>query len=401
MSISQFDTEIEKLKYYKERISQELVRTGIHIDNDAINKRLEAINTSLAIFQYKDVQEKTQFDVDKFNTDFECIYTDLEILYKLVYKYCIDEYEKIKAYAETHLTNLESIARKYELKTKFEIGSTSLGETVFFQTSGFDKDIDNEVTKIDLGSVQVTPASKIACIIDTNNVDDSQIIFNIGGQTCLPYSFNHDYVTIPGERKARVYNYTVNDGINAAVMRTMNIDSFTPSPNNAYTIFAGYNMIKNSSDSFIKLIDLSNKKSISCSSPSQTNKSGKVTFYVKDGSYVKFDFAYKPDYTNFSGTYIDNLKSVEFIEIDYTNITTFNIVTDGKIYADKKNGIIKDNFLYYPDILPDVSKYTIIEYTNDKKIPVNVSVSINGQNTETGPLINMIALKQLPGDDNL
>ena len=150
-----------------------------------------------------------------------------------------------------------------------------------------------------------------------------------------------------------------------------------------------------------KLIDLSNKKSISCSSPSQTNKRGKVTFYVKDGSYIKFDFAYKPDYTNFSGTYIDNLKSVEFIEIDYTNITTFNIVTDGKIYADKKSGIIKDNFLYYPDILPGVSKYTIIEYANDKKIPVNVSVSINGQNTETGPLINMIALKQLPGDDNL
>lgn len=400
MSISQFDTEIEKIKYYKERISQELVRTGVHVDNDAINKRLEAINTSLAIFQYKDVQEKTQFDVDKFNTDFECIYTDLEILYKLVYKYCINEYEKIKAYAETHLTNLEAIARKYELKTKFETGSTSLGETVFFQTSGFDKDIDNEVTKIDLGSVQVTPASKIACIIDTNNVDDSQIIFNIGGQTCLPYSFNHDYVTVPGERKTCMYNYTVNDNIDAAVMRVMNIDSFTPSQNNTYSIFAGENMIKNSSGSSIKLIDLSNKTSISCSSPSSTNKAGKVTFYVKNGSYIKFDFAYKPNYTNFSGTYIDNLKNVEFIEIDYTNITTFNVLTDGKIYADKKSGIIKDGFLYYPDILPGVSKYTIIEYKNDKETSVNISVSINGQNTETGPSINMIALKQLPGGDN-
>lgn len=400
MSISQFDTEIEKIKYYKEKISQELVKTGIHVDNDAINKRLEAINTSLAIFQYKDVQEKTQFNVDKFNTDFECIYADLEILYKLVYKYCIDEYEKIKAYAENHLTSLEAIARKYELKTKFETGSTSLGETIFFQISGFDKDISNEVTKIDLGSVQVTPASKIVCMIDADNVDDSQVIFNIGGQTCLPYSFNHDYITVPGERKTCIYNYTVNDNIDAAVMRVMNIDSFTPSQNNTYFIFAGENMIKNSSGSSIKLIDLSNKTSISCSSPSLTNKAGKVTFYVKNGSYIKFDFAYKPNYTNFSGTYIDNLKNVEFIEIDYTNIITFNVLTDGKIYADKKNGIIKDGFLYYPDILPDVSKYTIIEYKTDKETSVNVSVSINGQNTETGPSINMIALKQLPGGDN-
>ena len=126
-----------------------------------------------------------------------------------------------------------------------------MGETIFFQISGFDKDISNEVTKIDLGSVQVTPASKIACMIDADNVDNSQVIINIGGQTCLPYSFNHDYVTVPGERKTCIYNYTVNDNIDAAVMRVMNIDSFTPSQNNTYSIFAGKNMIKNSSGSSI------------------------------------------------------------------------------------------------------------------------------------------------------
>lgn len=395
--ITEFDTEIEKIKYYKEKISQELVKTGIHVDNDAINKRLEAINTSLAIFQYKDIEEKSAFDIDKFNTDFECIYADLEILYKLVYKYCINEYEKIKAYAENHLTNLEATARKYETRTKFETGSTSLGETIFFQTSGFDKDTENEVTKVDLGSIDVAPATRVACLIDADNVNDKQVIFNIGGQTCLPYSFNHDYVTIPGERKKNIYNYTVSDNIKATAMRVMNIDSFTPSQNNTYEIFAGENMIKNISGNNIEIVDLSSKVSISCYAES-TGKTGKVTFYIKNGSYAKFDFAYKPAYTNFSGTYVDNLDDVAFFEIDYSNITVFSLTTDGTIYADKETGIIKDNFLYYPNVLENVTKYNVVEYVDEKTTTINISVSINGQDTENGPVINMIALKQLPGN---
>lgn len=44
----------------------------------------------------------------------------------------VNEYENIKSYAETHLLELEDLARMYEYKTKEELDSTSLGNTVFF-----------------------------------------------------------------------------------------------------------------------------------------------------------------------------------------------------------------------------------------------------------------------------
>ena len=56
MSIEQYDTEIEKIRYYKEQIANVLVRQGIHADEALLDKHLKAIDTSLAIFQYKDVQ---------------------------------------------------------------------------------------------------------------------------------------------------------------------------------------------------------------------------------------------------------------------------------------------------------------------------------------------------------
>ena len=397
MSIEQYDTEIEKIRYYKEQIANVLVRQGIHADEALLDKHLKAIDTSLAIFQYKDVQPKTSFDINKFNKDFSYIYADLEILYKLAYKYCIEEYEKVRLYAENHLLELEALSRKYEKQNKFETSTASIGDTLFFQASGFDMDTSNEITKILLDTIKAAPQSKIACMIDADNIDDSQIIFNIGGQTCLPYSLNHDYINVPGERKTKTYDYTVKDNINSLDMRAMNIESFSPNSTNTYSIFAGNNMVLNTSNNIINTVQISDNNLVTCYA--QNNSTGKIYFYIKDGTYAKFDFAYKPLYTNFSDTYQSKIKNIEYIEIEYNNVFSFSIVTDGKIYADNKTGIIKENVLYYPSVLPNVTKYHIVEYSDEKSVSLEASVIITGQEAGKSPSINMIALKQLPGDD--
>lgn len=391
--ITEFDTEIEKVKYYKDRIVNLLIEKGIYPQSGDIDKRLEAIDQSLAIFQYKDVRAKDTFNTEEFNSAFEKIYADLDILYRLVYKYCMIEYEKLKLYAETHLAELEETARNYKQKSKFETGSTSLGETLFFQTSGFEKDITNEITKIDLGEIKVIPGSRVACLIDAEDIDDSQVVFKVNGENCLPYTYNKDYIRIPGEQKKTVYDYEIEDDLKAESMRVMNINDFAPSTDNYYEIYAGKDAVIDTDRNGIpSVVKMSGTNTITTSS-----SKGKITFYIREGKYVKFDFSTMPAYKNFAGNFVENIKDGQLFEIEHNGLMGITIITDGKIYADKATGVINNYMLYYPDVI-DTKDFRIIEYSNDESITVKASVSISGQDTEKGPAINMIALKQLPGD---
>ena len=135
--MSYYLDQINKINYYKQKIIEELSSSGIFPNNILIQNKIDDIDTKLAIFQYISVSETDVFDVDKFNEDLLRIYNDLLILYSLTYKMSVNEYENIKSYAETHLLELEDLARMYEYKTKEELDSTSLGNTVFFQSNGF------------------------------------------------------------------------------------------------------------------------------------------------------------------------------------------------------------------------------------------------------------------------
>ena len=178
-------------------------------------------------------------------------------------------------------------------------------------------------------------------------------------------------------------------------MRVMNIEDFTPSINNTYDIFAGKNMIKHTDTNTVSILDITNAVSMTCSASSK----GKITFYIKDGSYATFDFSQKPLYTNFSGYSIKSLESIQEIEIDYENTLSFTISTDGTIYADRETGVISSNFLYYPTVLDSVADYHIIEYSNEKSVTLNANLIITGQDPDVGADIEYIAIKQLPGTE--
>lgn len=381
--------QIAKINYYKQRIIESFTQNGIYPNDILIQNKINDIDTALAIFQYKYNKEGKTFDVKKFNEDLERIYNDLLILYKLTYQESIKEYELIKSYVETNLLQLEELAMNCEYKTKLELDSTSLGKTIFFQSNGFNINTNNGVSIINLGQIEVNNASKIACLFDADNIKDEQVVFSFDGNNCSPYSYNKDFLIVPGEIEKTFYTYTLPSHIIKNTLYEMLPDNFVLNLYNKYIIYGGKNVIStvfNNNRVFYNKID---NMGIDLSG------AGKIVFYILNGTFINFDFSDSPISTNFSGTSINNLDTEQKIVIEYCSNFSFNFETDGIVYATKEKGIIKDNKLYYPND-DDLSTFYIKELKTDKKtIFENVTVTISNLLTDKPLNINTIAIKEL------
>ena len=388
--MSYYLDQINKINYYKQKIIEELSSSGIFPNNILIQNKIDDIDTKLAIFQYISVSETDVFDVDKFNEDLLRIYNDLLILYSLTYKMSVTEYENIKSYAETHLLELEDLARMYEYKTKEELDSTSLGNTVFFQSNGFNITYNNGIAIIDLGKITLHNASKVACIFKAENVSSEQVVFNFDDKyNCSPYDYNKDFFIVPGDIDKNTYFYTLPENCNKVSLYEMSLENFVPDKNNKYVIYGGKNCISsilgNNKTFYKKTIDIG----------LTLTGAGKIVFYVLNSSYIEFDFSTKPISTNFNNNCIDNPEKEQKIVIEYYGSFSFNFFTDGVIYATKENGIITDNKLYYPNA-DDINSFYILEYLNTKTTDYNnVKVIISDLLDDNLLTINTIALKEL------
>lgn len=387
--MNQYTDEIEKINYYKQRIIKNLSQNGIFPDNLIVEERLKDIDAALAILQYIPYSESEIFNTDKFNEDFQRIYDDLLILYKLAYQICIEDFEKVKTYTETHLLQLEDLARKYEYKTKFEIDSTYLGNTIFFQANGFNIKQENGIAIIELGKIKANNASKLACMFQADNIKDEQVVFSFNGNNCSPYSYNKDYFTVDGDIKMQSYNYSLPYDLVNNTEFEMAIDNFIPNANNKYIIYGGSNMIYSTLGSYRTFHEKQKDTPISLTG------GGKVVFYVINGSFISFNFSKQPVKTNFNGTKIDTLNNHHKIVIEYYGDFTLDYVTDGKVYAVREIGIMKDNKLYYPNN-DTISDFLIEEYTEGNKTTYdNVTVMISDLYQDTPLKIGMIAIKEL------
>ena len=389
-----YDDEIEKLKYLRNRIASEMVTSGYFPDSISIEKRLAAIDTKLALFDHISVKRSDKFDVKAFNQDFLNAYQDLVILYKLVYKYSITEYESTKAYAAMHLKQLESLADRYERKGEFETNNTALGNTIFFQSNGFDVTTKNHISSYDLGVVDLSPGSKISFYIDGRYFTNDDVTFYLNEGTDsemsgVPYKINGDYITVPGASQFKTYNYNSPVGENHNAMFVMNVSDtdFMPDMNKRYIIYGGQNCYTASTSTETKYYTKLN------GSANMNEGVGRISFYVVDGSYISFDFSKKPLSQNFTGYEINNLPSRKKISFEYEGPFSFDFVTDGTIYATRQLGVVKNGFLYYPDADP-LYKFMIEEYGKFDTTSYDLSMKIN-QVTYYEPTVTMVAVKEL------
>ena len=383
-----YKDEVEKLNFYKKKIMQELTQKGIYPDDISVKKRLDAIDAKLAVFQFIDYEEGSTFDTKKFNEDFIRIGQDLCILYKLAYQICIKEFQELQAFAETHLTELENMARRYEYKTKFEIESTSLGKTVYFQTNGFNVQTENTMAIIKLGALSVENGSKLACLFDGNNIRQEQVIFSFDNQNCSPYDYNRDFFTVPGAVNCESYKYELPESTNVTSAIEMNVMGLTPNKQNKYIIYGGKEQI---ALGYYSKTFASKEAGL----PVSLTGGGKISFYIVGGSFVNFDFSKQPVSKNFTGTRVENLKKHHKIVLEYSGSFTFDCETDGIIYATQTEGIIKDDKLYYPNA-DMVNSFLVEEYMTGKTTAYeDVRITISGLKEDAALHINSVAIKQL------
>ena len=382
--------EVEKLKYYKERIMQELTRMGVYPDTIAVQEQLDNYDAELAIFAHRYTVAGAEFDVNTFNQEFAAIAEDLRIIYRLVNELAIKRYEELKEYAETHLAELRAMAQKYNAKTKFEIDSTSLGETVFFQASGFDTTIDNTTAKITLGDIEVHKGAQLACIFDGEDIKQENVVFSLGGKNCSPYGLNHDMLKVPGEMSKNIYRYEVPEGEVINSSHVLNVENFTPSTENSYMIYGGKDMVAGRYDYYKKIEG----------TPLEFCGQGRISFWILDGSFINFNFSKAPKTSNFNGVSVTKLKKHHKIVMEYDKGFAFDFVTDGTIYATRSQGMITKGKLYYPNG-DNVRDYYIEEYTANSKTKLSGStVTISGLKSDSPLKINTIAIKETIALDN-
>ena len=379
--------EIEKMKYLRGRIAGSLVMSGAYPDRNIIDKRLAAIDSKLALFQHMSAEESSKLNVKYFNESMMNIYQDLLILYNLVYEFSANKYETTKSYVEMHLAELENLADRYQRKSFFETGNTSVGKTIFFQSNGFNQTTRNYMTHLSLGKVSVAPGSKVSFFITGRYFKPEDVTFQLGKFVCSPFSINSDYIKIPGEIKYNSYNCDFPADIKHDKMFALNSDAFKPTQLNKYIIYGGQDNITvtNRTNRFVE-----KKKD----TPLTLDDSiGRVTFYVLNGSYVNFEFSKPTLSQNFSGYMIQGLQSHHKITFEYEGPFSFNFKTDGLIYATRKNGIVKNEQLLYPD-MDKLNKFRIEEYKDGHTESYSLSATIR-QSSDYEPLVNMIAVKEL------
>lgn len=381
-----YTDEIEKLNYYKNIIMKDLTRKGIYPDNVSVKEKLSNIDLKLSLFQYKNIGINNIFNVKKFNDDLIAIANDLKILYKIAYDASYNKFQEIKEYTETHIKELKVLSDKYNIRSAMELETTALGNTVFFQTSGFETILNNGFAIINLPSIEVTKGSKLACFLECDNINQEDIIFSFGLlNNCSTYLYNKDTMKIPGEKVFNIYNYLIPEDEEITSSHIMNIENLIPNNKNIYTIFAGKNKYK-SENNFNDL-----KTNINYT----IQKTDTISFYIINSSYIDFNFSEKPLETNFSGYNISAPDKCQYIIIKAQDGFSFNVNTDGEIYATKEKGYIKDNQLYYPNY-DDLRTYRIEESVLTEKTTIeNIKVTINNLKRDIPLVIKSITIKEI------
>lgn len=392
-----YSDQIKKIAYYRSRIIQELTQRGIYPDDTRVSDRLAEIDTMLGIFQYITVKAGSSFDAAKFNEDMLRILTDLKILYELALEISIEDYNKLKTYCETHLAQLQNMANRYQYKTKFELDSTYLGNTVFFQSTGFNSSMKNGVVTINLGTVSVETQSKLACIFDATGVTPDKVIFTFKDSdglvsNCSPYDYNKDFFTVPGDLKVNSYIVSVNSqNVRNPFICTPPQLEGSVSTDHKYLLYGGKGYIQTGyySKSYIEKLN---------NVPITVTGGGIVNFYIIGGNYINFDFSTQLDNKNFEGTSITDMSVHQKITLEHSSTYSFDFVTNGTIYATQETATVLDGDLYYP--VPDqINDILVEDYGVGDKVTYDITVTAGPFYDGNIPAINTIAIKQLSALD--
>lgn len=392
--MSMYKDIVEKFKYYQKDIIERFIDQGIYPSDALIKQYIDYIDLSLPILEKAFVYSGEHFDAEMYNRTIKAIYDDFSILYGITNELTIARYIKLKAYADVHLTELEKKTNDCVIRSKEEINSTSLGETLLFATS-FNKKQTNNTTVLSLGNIQVTHGSKIACFITGNNLDQTDIIFTLtegkNVQRLSPYNLTGDTLVEPHESIYKTYPYKANVSYASGLIP---ISGLEVDKRNEYYILAGKDKI------MVKQFGETTNQSF-IDAPLGFNLMGfnektYIDFYVFNGKNITFRMNKAPVTSNFpiKNTIIDLNKKIEHFFIECDPDFAFDFIAEkGAVYAACEKGIIKENKLYFPKIR-DIDNYLVVERDKTSKATYQVNCELINNSGQTNQ-IESIYIKEL------
>lgn len=388
MSNDLYLDQIEKIEYYKKKITERYINKGSIISALQLQQKIDEIDTRLAIFQQNYIAENEVLDVEKFNRQKIDLYADLCVLYKVAYKLAKEKLASIEHRLDCELNELYEITKKYKNRTALE--SLSIyGNSLYYQTNGFNQKYENGNVYIDIDNINIPSGSYIACMIKSDEFSDQDAVFRFNnGNTndtkqIANYFYGKKYLKIPG-------NYKINtQKINSVEDTTTSFDTgISANKKSIYNIFAGENKIKTKNE--LNIVTYVNKTQ---NIPLTVYENTEISFYIYNASFIQFDHNSKYSYKSFPDYKIESPKYRQKILINAEVGFTIDILTDGIIYADKQSGFVSEDKVICPIGYDTIDNFMIEEIAYGEDCNYNVTVIVKNADT-TFYDIDYISIKQ-------
>lgn len=343
--IAQYRDMLEKAQFYKKQVIQSYIKQGYYPSDEEIQAALSDIDTRSALLETYLSAKGSLFNTKEINYMFECIFKDLEILYKVLEDILTQEYNKLKLDVEAQVVELEQ--KVYSLKQRMneEINSTTLGKTILFQANNWKSETNDNITTVSLGKMDLINGSEIALFANVKNIEADSVYFKLESESdtlyALPYNYNNDVYTIPGKIGVNKFELDLNDRL----LVNGNIEIYLDSIDyrNDYKVLGGHNYMK---------VTYKKDNSVYYESLSTMNKSFEalndcyIEFYMIDDTFIRYDFNMAPNHTNFAlndGSIVsDKMITKVFIDAPAGFVCRFNI-EKGDIWATCTDGLIQSN----------------------------------------------------------
>ena len=343
--IAQYRDMLEKAQFYKKQVIQSYIKQGYYPSDEEIQAALSDIDTRSALLETYLSAKGSLFNTKEINYMFECIFKDLEILYKVLEDILTQEYNKLKLDVEAQVVELEQ--KVYSLKRRMneEINSTTLGKTILFQANNWKSETNDNITTVSLGKMDLINGSEIALFANIKNIEADSVYFKLESESdtlyALPYNYNNDVYTIPGKIGVNKFELDLNDRL----LVNGNIEIYLDNIDyrNDYKVLGGHNYMK---------VTYKKDNSVCYESLSTMNKSFEalddcyIEFYMIDDTFIRYDFNMAPNHTNFAlndGSIVsDKMITKVFIDAPAGFVCRFNI-EKGDIWATCTDGLIQSN----------------------------------------------------------
>ena len=378
--------EIEKIAYYKQKIVDSYIERGSAIDKNRLQDKLDRLDTKLAIFKSRYIENGETMDIEKFNEQKHDIYIDLCILYKVAYHIAEERLASLQHHIDCELQALDEKTKEYSCRNQLE--SLSIyGNSIYYATNGFKQSYKDGIVTIELGPVSVPSGSYLACLFDCDETNPEDILF-IFDEKIQAADYNHAkrYIKVLGNYDIRTEQITKEE----ESLTAFSIEAEDVSANSTYNIYAGKNKIK----IFQNGSHGNNYENKLNNTAFTVNEDCDISFYVYGASFIKFNHNSKVIFKSFEGYEITSPKYRQKILISAKAGFAFDVATDGTIYADKQRCAVSSDMLVCPVGYAGVYDFMLEEIAYGEDI-VFENVKVVAKNaTTTFYDVNYIAIKQ-------